>query len=1340
MSTTPEPTESAADRSESWRPNPPHDASASVTSTNFVSTRTSQGDAPTGAPVARSASSQEDQRGAPQGAPSPIPSGSPAPKTASPLAPTGLVARLVAGPNNTYFLLHEESGMRIDVIDDENVLTPEDIARQRAEDRRRLDPIDHDSDAGPTVSDESELAYTRVSDGASTSKTQTPTPKDPVSTDSKLASLIQNIGGEILSPEQMATLNQVRGALAAGRDRLFTTTSISISAQGDIHANHLALDALKEEIAVKLADMHSSIDHQQNRINGCVQENVKVLRDLGMSEHLLGQILTSAAKLRGQKTTSPPLPQFTLTPDVEVPEDIAQGAAHALGPRRDGESLEEFGRRAEVTLARKERVAAAFSPPPSTVADAGPTARGLTARFEDVGSISTATRRPRVPLPASGRAANYGGSLSHTGYLTSDDADGMIGDVFADFRRETDEKITDIIGRHLNEEIILPSRIKSPRLENPTKFTGTDDHQGFIKWLEQLAAWMRTMFYGGSDPDTDRYRVSVLKNLLAGSALEWYIEFVENDKYGSSAPFSFVGVLCALHRRFISTATAQQALRDFEAIRFVFEGGPLKLMDDLEACSRRMREPMPEVIIRQRFMKLIPAPLHDDLQSLRGISETYSMIGQMRTQSFQLWDALKTARGVSRLRLLASSGKTDAASTAPSARRTTIPEAKPRANTSASAAPRTASALRTTPQAHSDKTCFKCGQVGHIGSDPICANYSSPNPNAFRPRVGAQRVYDSYAAEDDELADLDTDEGLQRDGWGGSQYEGDTEPGEPVETPSADLAELLGAQDDEPARLGTIRFQYYSMRVDAPDADGDDAVTASALQLMSDLPRNYRPLHGFGLTVINDIWCINTNRVQQGLRLLNEDEERRIATELRQAHSYPEDPLEVYSTLAVEFEALHGDDNWSRVVEDEWRVLQQLQLAEHLRDVRLLTDYSPLAFTREHSRTELALMTVPALERVMAAYQQRAVELESLYDSLTSLNERARQALDTMVELLDVPRRPGGLGDRVARATYDMVRSTVDITADFIRSVSRCHHRRRPYLVRVRYEFSVRSDLVGRLEGPVIHPDAFPAYGLSDFEDAEDEDPADYELTDPALSEPESTLTTDSLVSDFTMTDATPSIAPSDPELWGSVSTPGSDIVTLPPYDDDHAATAPGLHLHALRIIEQEFEDYDDLPSLSPDSPAILLPEEEFAAQGMTPPQLVRCLDRLATRSTQNLADRAAHEQAWAMTSREAQTNELRRALHWELIPGISNEPENPDDPMDARRVWTYATIMILITALYPHWTRIFRSTTLKDFARKPSPRPLNGLRNSDVQWLSTIMKVENMRLRRYPPAPPPRT
>ncbi|KAJ7077331.1 hypothetical protein B0H15DRAFT_752330, partial [Mycena belliarum] len=125
--------------------------------------------------------------------------------------------------------------------------------------------------------------------------------------------------------------------------------------------------------------------------------------------------------------------------------------------------------------------------------------------------------------------------------------------------------ITRIVDRQLGEELQLPARIRPPKLDTPPKFTGIDDHVEFLKWLEKLVAWMRTSFYGG--PDADEYRVSILKNLLDGVALEWYIDFIENyDNNRTNAPVDFISILCALHRRFITTATAHHALRDFEQI------------------------------------------------------------------------------------------------------------------------------------------------------------------------------------------------------------------------------------------------------------------------------------------------------------------------------------------------------------------------------------------------------------------------------------------------------------------------------------------------------------------------------------------------------------------------------------------------------------------------------------------------------------------------------------------------------------------------------------------------------------------------------------------------------
>jgi hypothetical protein len=139
------------------------------------------------------------------GAPSPIPSGSPRPGTASPLAPSGLTARVVAGTNGTYYLVENDTGLRIDVIDDENVRTPEELFRTRA------GHVSTAGESGLTLSEESDLAEIPESDtaGQSTAPTR--------SAENKLDELLTAVGAEALSRKQAHTLNQIRGSLSTGR-------------------------------------------------------------------------------------------------------------------------------------------------------------------------------------------------------------------------------------------------------------------------------------------------------------------------------------------------------------------------------------------------------------------------------------------------------------------------------------------------------------------------------------------------------------------------------------------------------------------------------------------------------------------------------------------------------------------------------------------------------------------------------------------------------------------------------------------------------------------------------------------------------------------------------------------------------------------------------------------------------------------------------------------------------------------------------------------------------------------------------------------------------------------
>ncbi|KAJ6451523.1 hypothetical protein C8R47DRAFT_1259369 [Mycena vitilis] len=234
---------SPANNSDSWRSAPPHMPQASATSTQFASARTRQEDhlsSASGARPGSPAAVTESRRGtpAPSGAPSPVPSGSPAPRTNSPFAPTGLTAKVVAGGNGEVFLIEMSTGLRIEVIDDENVPTPEDAAMART---------NPSTDGRPTLSEESDMVLTQTSEP----------PKTTASADTKIADLVSELGDSSLTREQLATINQLRGTLATGRDRLFTTTSMVLDAQNEASNHHSALEAFKAEVAQKFAAMLS---------------------------------------------------------------------------------------------------------------------------------------------------------------------------------------------------------------------------------------------------------------------------------------------------------------------------------------------------------------------------------------------------------------------------------------------------------------------------------------------------------------------------------------------------------------------------------------------------------------------------------------------------------------------------------------------------------------------------------------------------------------------------------------------------------------------------------------------------------------------------------------------------------------------------------------------------------------------------------------------------------------------------------------------------------------------------------------------------------------------------
>ncbi|KAJ7078290.1 hypothetical protein B0H15DRAFT_756290, partial [Mycena belliarum] len=102
------------------------------------------------------------------------------------------------------------------------------------------------------------------------------------------------------------------------------------------------------------------------------------------------------------------------------------------------------------------------------------------------------------------------------------------------------------------------------KLNNPPFYKGEDDDDKFITWLGKLCTWLQG--YGLGGPKYEAHRIVYVKTALDGHALEWFDHEVEPADRDSDIPYEFIEILCAMHRRFITSATAQRATKEFEAV------------------------------------------------------------------------------------------------------------------------------------------------------------------------------------------------------------------------------------------------------------------------------------------------------------------------------------------------------------------------------------------------------------------------------------------------------------------------------------------------------------------------------------------------------------------------------------------------------------------------------------------------------------------------------------------------------------------------------------------------------------------------------------------------------
>ncbi|KAF7371942.1 Transposon Tf2-12 polyprotein [Mycena venus] len=206
--------------------------------------------------------------------------------------------------------------------------------------------------------------------------------------------------------------------------------------------------------------------------------------------------------------------------------------------------------------------------------------------FEDVDSISTAPTRPYQQY-ASG-AGPTPSSVSIATAVTG--VQGATGALYESFHDDKAQILRTIIEREIGVALQLPPHIRPPKVDAPSKYRGEDDTvtDVFMTFVEMLCTWLRAQMLCGHEPGVDEFRLTMLKTHLTGFALEWFIQNVNSSHFADRTLMTFTDAVCALHRRFVTSANAQRATRAFDAVRYDDAKGPDAFAELLIKRANRM--------------------------------------------------------------------------------------------------------------------------------------------------------------------------------------------------------------------------------------------------------------------------------------------------------------------------------------------------------------------------------------------------------------------------------------------------------------------------------------------------------------------------------------------------------------------------------------------------------------------------------------------------------------------------------------------------------------------------------------------------------------------------------
>ncbi|KAJ7088195.1 hypothetical protein C8R44DRAFT_892990 [Mycena epipterygia] len=381
----------------------------------------------------------------------------------------------------------------------------------------------------------------------------------------------------------------------------------------------------------------------------------------------------------------------------------------------------------------------------------------------------------------------------------------------------------------------------------------------------------------------------------------------------------------------------------------------------------------------------------------RGLFTEYSTLPQLQKHSHAIVEGRKNHRPVGGTPAVPRAPTARAASRASvptrttTARQFTAPSTlRPTAPVPSDLRPRPAPAGRGSVPDHSHKSCFGCGGMGHIASNPICPRYN--DSASSRPRVGAQHMLESYTEVDEEPEDIDNLDNLSVEAggdleglWGGSQYNADELPDgssdlgpDPNEAP--DLDQLLGESQAKELRVGAMR-QFFSIRVNPDTRDPDESQDPGSVLDLDSLTLN-------GVSPAAPLWSAATETAPPSLDPRS-----------------PEDASPSYAGLLVEFESTHGLGPFSDAQQLELWAINAVGLEEQARTTwRGLIQLQPLVvlgYSEGMLRT-----TAVNVERESHRFAQHLEDMSQAQQDCIALLSKRTVARDDLDRLSELPQGP----------------------------------------------------------------------------------------------------------------------------------------------------------------------------------------------------------------------------------------------------------------------------------------------------------------------------------------------